>query len=271
MSARSFTASVLVLVLAGCSKPSGSGAGDGSGAGARQGEPLRIAAAADLALAFAEIEKGFTTKTGKKVEMSFGSTGLLAKQIAEGAPFDVFAAANISFVDDVVKAGTCDASTKALYARGRIVVWSKDAAALPKDLSGLADARYAKIAIANPEHAPYGRAAQQALTKSGVWQTVKPRMVHGENVQQTQVYARTGNADVAIVALSLAVTSEGGYLLIPDDLHEPLDQALVICHGGIRTKTNEAHAFVDYVGSAEGRAVMRKYGFLLPGEALPPK
>jgi molybdate transport system substrate-binding protein len=271
MSGRSSIASVLLFFLAaGCSKPSGSGAGDGSGAGARQGEPLRIAAAADLALAFGEIEKGFTAKTGKKVEMSFGSTGLLAKQIAEGAPFDVFAAANISFVDDVVKGGACDASTKALYARGRIVVWSKDAAALPKGIDGLTDARYAKIAIANPEHAPYGRAAQEALTKAGVWKTLEPRMVHGENVQQTQVYARTGNADVAIVALSLAVTSDGAYLPIDAELHQPLDQALVICHGGIRTKTNEAHAFVDYVGSPEGRAVMRKYGFLLPGEALPP-
>jgi molybdate transport system substrate-binding protein len=254
-----------------CSKPTGSGAGDGSGGGARQGEPLRIAAAADLALAFGEIKTDFEAKTGKKVEISFGSTGLLAKQIAEGAPFDVFAAANVSFVDDVVKARACNGSTKALYARGRIVVWSNDPSALPKDLSGLTDARYAKIAIANPEHAPYGRAAQQALTKSGVWETLRPRMVHGENVQQTQVYARTGNADVAIVALSLAVTSGGAYLPIPEELHEPLDQALVICNGGIRSKTNEAHAFVDHVASPEGRAVMRKYGFLLPGEALPAK
>lgn len=272
MSARSSIASLaLVVLLGGCSKPSGSGAGDGSGAGARQGEPLRIAAAADLALAFEQIRGDFEKKTGKKVEISFGSTGLLAKQIAEGAPFDVFAAANVSFVDDVVKSGSCDPATKALYARGRIVVWSKDASALPRDLRGLTDARYAKIAIANPEHAPYGRAAQQAMAKAGIWETVRPRMVHGENVQQTQVYARTGNADVAIVALSLAVQSEGAYLPIAPELHEPLDQALVICHGGIRSKTNEAHAFVDYVGSEPGRAVMRKYGFLLPGESLPVK
>jgi molybdate transport system substrate-binding protein len=266
MSGRSSIARFALCALVACSKPSGSGAGDGSGAGVRQGEPLRVAAAADLALAFGDIEAELEKKTGKKVEISFGSTGLLAKQIAEGAPFDVFAAANVAFVDDVVKAGACDGSTKALYARGRIVVWAKDPNALPKDLSGLSDPRYAKIAIANPEHAPYGRAAQQALTKSGIWETVKPRMVHGENVQQTQVYARTGNADVAIVALSLALSSEGGYLLVPSELHEPLDQALVICR---HAKSNEAHAFVDYVGSAEGRTVMRKYGFLLPGEAMP--
>lgn len=269
MSARSFIASLALLAVVACSKPSGTGSGDGKGGGARQGEPLRIAAAADLALAFGELEKDFTKKTGKKIEMSFGSTGLLAKQIAEGAPFDVFAAANVAFVDDVVKSGACDDSTKALYARGRIVVWTKDEAALPKDLRGLSDARYAKIAIANPEHAPYGRAAREALTKSGVWSALEPRMVHGENVQQTQVYARTGNADAAIVALSLAVVSDGAYVLVDESLHEPLDQALVICHGGIRSKTNEAHAFVEHVGSPEGRAIMRKYGFLLPGETLP--
>jgi molybdate transport system substrate-binding protein len=271
MSGRSFIVSILAIAAAGCSKPAGSGAGDGSGAGARQGEALRVAAAADLALAFEQIRGGFEKKTGKKVDISVGSTGLLAKQIAEGAPFDVFAAANVSFVDDVVKAGACDPSTKALYARGRIVVWSKDASALPKDFRGLSDPKYARIAIANPEHAPYGRAAQQAMTKAGIWKTLEPRMVHGENVQQTQVYARTGNADVAIIALSLAVTSDGAYLPIDADLHEPLDQALVICHGGIRTKTNEAHAFVDYVGSEEGREIMRRHGFLLPCEALPAK
>lgn len=271
MSARSSRASLVLAALAlgsaGCAKAEG-----GTGDHARRNEPLRVAAAADLALAFGEIKTDFEKSTGKKVEMSFGSTGLLAKQIAEGAPFDVFAAANVSFVDDVVKAGACDGETKALYARGRIVVWAKDASQLPPDLRGLADPRYAKVSIANPEHAPYGRAAQQALTSVGVWPAVQPRTVHGENVQQALVYARTGNADAAVVALSLAVTSDGAYLPIDPALHEPLDQALVVCHGGTRrAKTNEARAFVAYVGSERGRAVMRRYGFLLPGEALPAK
>jgi len=230
----------------------------------RKGEPLRVAAAADLALAFKEVGTSFEQQSGKRVEFSFGSTGLLAKQIEQGAPFDAFAAANISFVDDVVNAGACDGATKQLYARGRIVVWAKDKSLLPAKVEDLADARYAKIAIANPEHAPYGRAAQQALTKAGVWATVQPRMVHGENVQQTLVYARTGNADVSIVALSLAVTSDGAYLPIDPSLHEPLDQAMVVCKG----KTNEAKAFLEYVSSPAGRAIMKRYGFLLPGESL---
>lgn len=282
MSARSFTGSAAIvfvaILAAACSKSdAGSGAGNGRGDGARKGDPLRVAAAADLAVAFEEIREAFEKSSGKKVEMTFGSTGLLAKQIAEGAPFDVFAAANVSFVDDVVKAGSCDPATKALYARGRIVVWTKDSAALPKDVKDLADPRYAKLSIANPEHAPYGRAAQQALTKAGVWSAVQPRMVHGENVQQALVYARTGNTDAAIVALSLVVESEGSYLPIDPSLHEPLDQALVVCDGGLagqagrKAKKNEAQAFVAFVGSEQGRAVMRRRGFLLPGESLPAK
>jgi molybdate transport system substrate-binding protein len=153
---------------------------------------VRVAAAADLAIAFKEVGAAFERASGKKVEFSFGSTGLLAKQIAEGAPFDVFAAANISYVDEVVRAAACDGATKKLYAKGRIVMWSTDKAQLPASLDDLKDAKYAKVAIANPEHAPYGLAARQAMTKAGVWQTVEPRAVFGENVQQTLMYAQSG-------------------------------------------------------------------------------
>jgi molybdate transport system substrate-binding protein len=240
--------------------------------GARQGEPLRVAAASDLALAFKEVGDAFEKQTGKHVDFTFGSTGLLAKQISEGAPFDVFAAANMSFVDDVVKAGACAGETKALYARGHLVLWSKGPQALPKDISQLKDPRYAKIAIANPEHAPYGKAARDAMMASGVWTSVEPRTVYGENVQQTLMFARSGNADVAIVGLSLAITSPGNFVAIDPALHAPLDQALVACKGGSKgAKTHEAKAFIDFVGSEPGRAIMRRFGFLLPGESLPPK
>jgi molybdate transport system substrate-binding protein len=265
---------LLAATLVACSKgssTSGSGPGDTSGDGNRKGEPLRIAAAADLALAFQELGTSFEKESGKNVVFSFGSTGLLAKQIAEGAPFDVFAAANISFVDDVVKSGACFGDTQALYARGRIVLWSKDPWALPKEVSDLKDPKYAKVAIANPEHAPYGRAAKEAMTKVGVWGNVEPRVVYGENVQQTLMFARSGNAEVAIVALSLAVISPGNYVPIDPALHEPLDQALVACKGGSRgSKGNEARSFIQFVNSDAGRTIMRRFGFLLPGEALPP-
>jgi molybdate transport system substrate-binding protein len=108
------------------------------------------------------------------------------------------------------------------------------------------------------------------MTKAGVWSSVQPRAVYGENVQQTLMFARSGNADLAIVALSLAVNEEGAYLPIDPALHDPLDQALVVCKGGGKgAKTNEARAFVEFVSSEPGRVVMRKYGFLLPGEAIP--
>ncbi len=260
-------AAVALGVLAtACGK---SGGGDGS----RRGEPLRVAAAADLALAFAEVGKAFEASSGKKVEFSFGSTGLLAKQISEGAPYDLLAAANASYVDDVVRSGACLGDTKALYARGRIVLWSSDPAKLPAGLEGLRDPKLVKIALANPEHAPYGLAAKQALERSGLWASVEPRAVYGENVQQTMMFAQSGNADIAVVALSLAVTLPGGYVAVDPALHEPLDQTLVVCKGGSAGgKPNEARAFVAFVGSEPGRAIMRRYGFLLPGEALlPPK
>jgi len=284
MSGRSFIASALrfvvpegvlvacVLALAACGRKPDSGSGDGQGEGARKGEPLRVAAAADLADAFAEVGKEFEKSSSKKVDFSFGSTGLLAKQIQQGAPFDLFAAANISFVDDVLKDGSCYPETKTLYAKGRIVLWSRAANALPKDVAELVDPKYVKVAIANPDHAPYGKAAQQAMTKAGVWTYVQPRTVYGENVQQTLMFAQTGNADVAIVALSLAISSKGHYVPIDSSLHDPLDQAIVACKGGAAgAKRNEARQFLDFVSSEAGRAIMRKYGFLLPGESLPAK
>lgn len=269
MSVRSFLATepralsygalaVAVTLLPACGR-------NGEHAGALRGEPLRVAAAADLAVAFEEVGKAFEAQSGKKVQFTFGSSGLLAKQIEQGAPFDVFAAANVSFVDDVVNSGSCTADSKQLYAEGRIVVWAKDKNALPKDVTELSNPRYSKIAIANPEHAPYGRAAQQALSKSGAWANVQSRAVYGENVQQTLMFAQSGNADVAIVALSLAMASGGSYLPIDPSMHEPLSQALVVCKGGARGgKTNEARAFAAFVDSEAGRAIMRKHGFTLP-------
>lgn len=267
MSARSSLATSLLVVLCACSK-----AGGGDGSGARKGEPLRVAAAADLALAFHEVGVAFEKENGKHVDFSFGSTGLLAKQIEQGAPFDAFAAANVSFVDEVVKSGACFPDTKRLYAKGRIVLWSKDKSALPKTVGDLSDAKYVKIAIANPEHAPYGRAAKQAMTKAGVWKDLEPRMVYGENVQQTLTYAQSGNAEVAIVALSLAIATPDNFVPIDPELHEPLDQAMIACKGGSGgARLNEARAFLDFVASEAGRAIMRRYGFLLPGETLAPK
>ncbi|HEY3821199.1 MAG TPA: molybdate ABC transporter substrate-binding protein [Polyangiaceae bacterium] len=252
---------VLALALAACS---GACHREATPAGR---EPLKVAAAADLSFAFKDVGEAYEKKTGEKVVFSFGATGLLEKQVAEGAPFDVFAAANVSYADDAVAAGACLGDSKALYASGHIVLYSaKDAGFHPKTLADLADPRVAKIAIANPDHAPYGMAAKQAMTRAGVWDQVKAKVVYGENVQQTLQFAQSGNADVAIVALSLATVTPGEAAPIPTNLHEPIDQAMVVCTHG-KAGPAEARKFIAFVQSAEGHAVMRRYGFLLPGES----
>jgi molybdate transport system substrate-binding protein len=235
---------------------------------AAHAETIKVAAASDLAVAFKEVGATFEQATGNHVVFSFGSTGLLEKQIEQGAPFDVFAAANQSFVDDAVKSGSCDGTTKSMYARGRLVVWwRKDTTvAPPKTIADLADARFGKIAVANPAHAPYGQAAVEALQRAGIYDKVKARLVYGENIQQTFQFAQSQNAEVALVALSLALTvPTGNYIAVPDELHAPIDQALVVC-GKDAGRLKAARAFAAFVASPPGRAVMRRYGFLLPGE-----
>jgi molybdate transport system substrate-binding protein len=240
--------------------------GDKAGGGAAATEPIKVAAASDLAKAFEEVGAAYEKQSGKRAVFTFGSTGMFAKQIHEGAPFDVFAAANVKFVDEVVRDGRCKGDTKALYARGRIVLFAKKGSPLPAAIAELADPKFVKVAIANPEHAPYGLAAKQALEKAGVWKDVEKRLVFGENILQTKQFADSGNADVAIVALSLAIGSDAPYVEVPADLHEPLDQALVVCAPD--AKAEDAKAFAAFVGSEPGRVIMRRFGFLLPGESV---
>jgi molybdate transport system substrate-binding protein len=229
---------------------------------------VKVAAAADLAKAFTELGNEFKTRTGIAVELEFGSSGLLAKQIEQGAPFTLFAAANREYVDQVVKAGRCDAATAHAYARGRIVVWTPAEVTKPDKLADLSDPRFRKIAIANPEHAPYGRAAKQALERAGVWPQIQDRIVLGENIQATMLYARKHEADAAIVALSLAVVTDGGaFLPIDPALYAPLDQAMVVC--GTGDGAAAAKQFAEFVGSKDGREVMTRYGFVLPDDHAP--
>lgn len=228
---------------------------------------VRVAAAADLTLAFEELGRAFERHAGERVVFSFGATGLLAKQLREGAPFDVFAAANTAFVDEVVNAGACDGTTQRPYARGHLVVWTrKGGVAPPTTLAELGDARFKRIAIANPDHAPYGMAAKQALETLGLWDTLKPRLVLGENVRQALQFAETGNVEAAIVARSLIVLDRDNPTLpIDEGLHRPIDQSLVVCKRGSNREGGDR--FAAFVASDEGRGIMRRYGFLLPGEA----
>jgi molybdate transport system substrate-binding protein len=243
---------VLALALVACSsKPSG--------------RSVRVAAAADLARAFEEIGKEFETKTGITPRIDFGSSGLLAKQIEQGAPYFLFAAASKEFADKPIAAGRCDPTSEKLYARGRIVVWTRSGVPAPMKLVDLAEPRFAKIAIANPEHAPYGKAAKQALEKAGIWDKLQDKLVLGDNVQATMSYARDGQVDAAIVALSLAVVTDGGaFLPIDPTQHDPLDQMMVVCGNG--EEADAARQLADFVLSREGHEIMTRYGFLLPNE-----
>jgi len=242
----------LAFLLASCSK----------GGGSDDGRKVRVAAASDLARAFEEIGKAFKARTGITPEFNFGSSGLLAKQIEQGAPYFLYAAANKDFVTQVLKSGRCDASTARFYARGRVVVWTRKGVEAPATLEDLTSDRFKRIAIANPDHAPYGVAARQALQKTGLWPKLEDRIVLGENVLATMLYARDGNADAAIVALALAVVTDGGeFLQIPPSLHDPLDQQLVVC--GTGPEADAARKLAEFIGSKDGREIMTRYGFIL--------
>jgi molybdate transport system substrate-binding protein len=223
---------------------------------------VQVAAAADLSLAFAELGKVFEQRTGQKITFSFAASGTLAKQLSEGAPFDLFAAANSAFVDSAVKAGACDAASKAIYARGHIALWTKRGRATPAptSLSELTQPEFLHIAIANPEHAPYGKAAREALSKAGLWTALEPKIVYAENVRQALQFAQTGNADAAIVARSLVAGDESGVTLAIDPaLHAPIEQTLVVCRHG---KNSEGgRSFAHLVQSTDGQALLKRYGF----------
>ena len=224
---------------------------------------LTVAAASDLTSAFDEIGREFQSATGTRVVFDFGSSGLLTRQIENGAPMDVFAAANVDYINELEIKGLIVAGTKAIYARGRIVIWTaKDSKLQFENLNDLTKTEAHRIAIANPDHAPYGRAAREALENSGIWEKVKPKLVYGENIRQTLQFAQTGNVEVAIVALSLAQQSDGHWRLIPDTLHRPLDQAVAVIKGTQNEK--QAREFAAFVTGQQGRVVLQKYGFIFP-------
>jgi len=265
--ARIAFALTVALLLAVCGRPASDGA------------PIRVAAAADLMLAFEEASAVFAAETGERVDFIFGSTGLLAAQIRNGAPFDLFAAANVAFVEDVIAHGACDGATEAPYARGRIVTWRRGSDQEAPTLTALMDPGFSRIAIASPEHAPYGLAAKQALTSAGLWDAVRPRLVFGSNIRHAMQFAETGNAEVAIIALSLVaaesgagvadgvgVAAGGAWRLIDEALHPPIDQSLVACRHGRRF--DGGRLFASWLSSPSGRAIMQRHGFVLPGERL---
>jgi len=229
------------------------------------GLTLTVSAAADLHDVFPAIGKLWEQETGNKVTFNLGSTGQLAQQIERGAPVDLFAAANKKFVEALDKEGLIFSETKALYGVGRLTLWQRDGSTLAlTDIKDLTKPAVKRVAIANPNHAPYGVAAQEALQAAGLWDEIQPKLILGENIKQTQQYAETGNVEVAIAALSLSVEKPGKWTLIPAALHKPLEQMLAVPKSAPHPEA--AKEFAAFINGEKGRPLMRKYGFVLPGE-----
>jgi molybdate transport system substrate-binding protein len=238
------------------------------GAGAQADIPA-IAAASDLKFAVEEIALRFRADTKRELRLSFGSSGNYYQQIAQGAPFQMFMSADENFVFKLHAAGrTEDRGT--LYATGRIVLFAPQGSPLQPDtaMAGLkkvlAAGQIRRFAIANPEHAPYGRAAEQALRKLGLWEGLRDRMVLGENVSQAAQFAASGSTQGGIFAYSLALAPQlaklGRYVLLPEELHDPLRQRMVLVKGAGDT----ARAFHAYLQQPAAREVFVRYGFILP-------
>ncbi|MFQ5855540.1 MAG: molybdate ABC transporter substrate-binding protein [Anaerolineae bacterium] len=233
--------------------------------GEDRGNDLLVAAASDLQFAFTEIGEHFEQQTGQHMTFSFGSTGNLTAQIENGAPFDLFAAANVTYIDRLRDKGLIIPGTQQLYAQGRIVLAvNRNSGVMATAVGDLLDPSISRVAIANPDHAPYGLAAKQALQRAGVWDRLQSKLVYGENVRQTLQFVQTGNALAGIIALSITDVPEVTWTLIDAGLHQPLNQALAVIRGSPNEQA--ARAFITFVNGPQGRPIMKKYGFLLPGE-----
>lgn len=251
---------VLVLtVLSGCRASQTTNSKD-NGASEPQ-KTLTVAAASDLTKAFTEVGAAFEEANNCKVTFSFGSTGTLSEQVVNGAPFDVFASASQTVMDDLDSKGFIVSETKQLYALGRIgLVTMKNSLIEAKTMEDLLNPEIKKIAIANPDHAPYGLAAKQALTTAGLWETLEPKLVYGNNISDTLSLITTGNADTGFVALSLNDQATLNFSLIDAKMHNPLKQSMAVIKG---TKEEElGKKFVEYVNSEQGREIMSRYGFV---------
>lgn len=228
--------------------------------GQTNSQDLIVAAASNLTDAFAEVGARFTSKTGIRIVFSFGSTADLARQIENGAPFDVFAAADTEHVEQLERKGLLEPGTRALYAGGRLVMWLPPGSNLKVErIQDITAKTFERIAIAKPDVAPYGRAAVESLRALGIWNEIEARVIYAQNVSQAKQYAATGNAEVAFIPLALVKPGEGSYLEVNEETHRPIDQALGIIKDS--TKQAAARQFVDFLLSDEGQELMSQKGY----------
>ncbi|MEP7362317.1 MAG: molybdate ABC transporter substrate-binding protein [Acidobacteriota bacterium] len=246
-----FVAAACVLLAAACGK--------------RAPEPakLTVAAASNLTGVMDEIAGAFTKQSGTKVVLSYGSTAALSQQIGNGAPFDVFAAADTEHLDGLVSKGLVTAETRAVYARGQLALWIPKGEKLGvRGLEDLVKPELRFIAIAQPSLAPYGQAAVEAMTSAGLWEALQPKIVYANNINMAKQYAATGNADAAFTAYSLVMREAGRIVKVDPKLHRTIDQALGVVAGSGHAEV--ARQFTEFVLGAQGRAVLTRSGYLLP-------
>jgi molybdate transport system substrate-binding protein len=234
---------------------------------AQENSTLKIAAAADLQPVLPALIDQFEKQTNKKADASYASSATLATQILNGGPFSLFLSADLSFPQKVVDAGLADSSAPVPYARGTLVLWARnDSPVQPLSIDSLRSPSLRTVAVANAEHAPYGRAAKAALEKMGLTEALKDKLVVAENIAQTAQYADSGNADVGLISLTSALTprlsSSGKYVEIPEDDYPPILQgAIVLKHGA---DAAEAHQFLDFLLSPPIRKQLAERGLRAP-------
>jgi molybdate transport system substrate-binding protein len=234
---------------------------------------VTVAAASDLTYAMNEIAVNFEKATGCSVRLIMGSSGNFLTQIENGAPFDVFFSADIAYPKKLEAEGLATPGTTYIYAIGKILLWTRNDSRVDvgKGFPSLRDPAVKKIAIANPDHAPYGRAAEEALRQSGVYDAVKDRLVLGENISQAAEFVESGNADAGIVALSLVLSptmkDKGRAWKIPENLYTPIRQGAL----AIRAAANPqgARQFLDYIKMPATAALLERFGFELPAGGKP--
>lgn len=249
---------LLLLAFAGCQRVSSPPLNHS----AQTNNELTIAAAANVKDVLDEAARQFEAETKTKVTISAGSTGYLATQIEAGAPFDLFVSADVKTVARLIAAGRLDAATHHTYARGRLVLWTPASLSPVKTLAELAQPSIKKIALAQPDLAPYGQAAIESLTASHLLERVRGKLVYGENVGQTLQFAETGNAQVAFVSLSLTRRYTGHFFIVDEKLHQPIDQALAVVAGSHHAEA--AHRFIQFLLGERGRQLFTEYGYGLP-------
>ncbi len=235
----------------------------------RPSDGLVVSVASNLQPAVQELLPLIEQELGRDISMNVGASGKLAQQIEQGAPVDVFLSANVRYVDELIGLGALDPDSKRIFARGRLIIWTRDASLPLSGLQDLAQPHIRRIAIANPDHAPYGMAARDALQAAGLWQALQPKLILGENVTQSYQYADRGDVDVAIIPLSLvAAGGEGAWVDVPADLYPPLDQTAAVTRAA--RHRDAARRFIDILTSPAGRAILARNGYALPNEVATP-